>query len=194
MWINYPDNSRCYYFYALTGLLSPQLFLLGLLHYAHRAQTKLLYPFFTRWESRQQQLAKIILGAILSLGNFSFTALQLHFLVSLQRYFLNKPNLFSFVCSSPKGLGLTKSRTTPTTDCRSQAWLSPFDGFDYRINRWSNHLDLRLDYHPLLGSAVASLHALANHKQQWQISMQGNTRTIEEEDQDSSRPNLFFIF
>ena len=194
MWTNYPDNGRCYYFYALTGLLSPQLFLLGLLHYAHRAQTKLLSSFLTRWQSRQQQLAKIILGAILSLGNFSFTALQLHFLVSLQLYFLNKPNLFSFVCSSAKGLGLTKSQTTPTMDCGSQAWLSPFDGFDCRINAWSNHLDLRLDYHPLLGFALASLHALANHKQQWQISMQGNTRTIEEEDQDSSRPYLFFIF
>ena len=80
MWINNPDNGRCYYFYALTGLLSPQLFLLGLLHYAQRSQTKLLSSFLTRWQSRQQQLAKIILGAILSLGNFSFTALQLHFL------------------------------------------------------------------------------------------------------------------
>jgi len=81
VWTNYPDNGRCYYFYALTGLLSPQLFLLGLLHYAHRAQTKILSSFLTRWQSRQQQLAKIILGAILSLGNFSFTALQLHFLL-----------------------------------------------------------------------------------------------------------------
>lgn len=80
VWTNYPDSGRCYYFYALTGLLSPQLFILGLLHCVHRSQTTLLSSFLTRWQSRQQQLAKIILGAILSLGNFSFTALQLHFL------------------------------------------------------------------------------------------------------------------
>ena len=123
-----------------------------------------------------------------------FYSSSIAFLGELATIFLKQTQLFSFLCSSAKGLGLTKSRTTPTTDCGSQAWLSPFDGFDYRINGWSNHLDLRLDYHPLLGFALASLHALANHKQQWQISMQGNTRTIEEEDQDSSRPYLFFIF
>jgi len=33
--------------------------------------------------------------------------------------------LFNCISCSPKGLGLTKSRTTPTTDCGSQAWLSP---------------------------------------------------------------------
>ena len=131
MWTNYPDNGRCYYFYALTGLLSPQLFLLGLLHYVHRAQTKLLSSFLTRWQSRQQQLAKIILGAILSLGNFSFTALQLHFLVSLQLYFLNKPNYSAFCAARPKGLAWRRVK-------QRRLWIA----------------DLRPDYHHLMALII----------------------------------------